>query len=237
MKSSRIYVFLFSFFGIVSLVNAQKPDKTLWYKEAGKDFNSSLVLGNGRMGASILGGAVDDKIYLNDATLWSGEPVDANKYAGMYKHLAPVREALAKENYASANGLTKKLQGKDQQSYMALGTLLLHFTHDSVAKNYYRELNLDSAVSKVRYTVNNVNFTREYFVSNPAKVMIIRLKSDKKSALNFTADFSSFMTFTKQAKGNQLSIDGYAPYYQKKVTAAVPDSCLFDPNRGTRFST
>jgi len=38
----------------------------------GSIFEESLVLGNGKMGASVFGGVKSDQIYLNDATLWTG---------------------------------------------------------------------------------------------------------------------------------------------------------------------
>ena len=50
----------------------------LWYDSPAKYFEEALVLGNGQHGATVFGGISIDKIYLNDAKLWSGEPVNAN---------------------------------------------------------------------------------------------------------------------------------------------------------------
>jgi alpha-L-fucosidase 2 len=216
---------------------AQQPDKTLWYKQPAKFFEESLVLGNGTQGASVFGGIKEEKIYLNDATLWSGEPVDPQIYNETYQFLPAVREALAKEDYPSAMNLVKKLQGKNSQAYMALGTLFLHFEHDSVVQNYYRDLNLENAVSKVRYTANKVNYCREYFVSNPDKVFIIKLKVDKKGALNFNIGFNSVIKYAVETNKNLLTANGYAPYDQKSSVGGVPGVILFDSNRGTHFST
>ena len=234
MKSFIITIFAFAF--NISLF-AQQPDKTLWYKQPARYFEESLVLGNGTQGASVFGGTKEEKIYLNDATLWSGEPVNPNIYADTYKHLPAVREALAKEDYRSAEELVKKLQGKFSQSYMALGTLYLHFNHDSLVSNYYRELNLNNAVSKVTYTANKINYTREYFVSNPDKVFIIKIKANKKAALNFSIGFASVMKYAKHTSENKLEINGYAPYDQKASVGGIPGNIYFDPNRGTHFST
>lgn len=91
-------------FGFIAIVialcksfssNAQS-DKILWYNQPANYFEESLVLGNGKMGASVFGGVISDKIFLNDATLWSGEPVDANMNPEAYKNLPAVREALKK---------------------------------------------------------------------------------------------------------------------------------------------
>jgi len=111
----------------IQQLSAQPADKVLWYRQPAKVFEESLVLGNGTQGASVFGGITTEKIYLNDATLWSGEPVNNKAYEGIYKNLTAVREALGKEDYPGAQELVKKLQGKYSQSYMALGTLYLEF--------------------------------------------------------------------------------------------------------------
>ena len=116
MKKLSLIVFA----SILSLsLFSQEPDKTLWYKQPARFFEESLVLGNGTQGASVFGGTKDEKICLNDLTLWSGESVNDSIYKGKWQNLPAVREALAKEDYRSANELVKKLQGRFSQSYMA----------------------------------------------------------------------------------------------------------------------
>ena len=89
-------LFIFVFFSFLGGASAQS-DHTLWYKQPADFFEESLVLGNGKMGATIYGGVESDKIYLNDITLWSGEPVNANMSPDAYKNLPAVREALKNE--------------------------------------------------------------------------------------------------------------------------------------------
>lgn len=219
-----------------SVVIAQKQDKTLWYSQPANQFEETLVMGNGTQGASIFGGTKQEKIYLNDITLWSGEPVDDSVYEGKYQHLPAVREALANEDYGLAHELVKKLQGRYSQSYMALGTLNLQFEHDADVKQYYRELDLDKAVSRVEYKVNNIEYCREYFVSNPDKIFIIRLKSSRKGALNFSIGFNSVLRYSLQTDNSLLKAEGYAPYNQKASVRGIPGEIFYDPSRGTRFA-
>ena len=80
-----------------------QSDNTLWYNQPAQYFEESLVLGNGKLGASVFGGVNSDMIYLNDATLWSGEPVNANMNPEAYKNLPLIREALKNENYKLAD--------------------------------------------------------------------------------------------------------------------------------------
>lgn len=216
---------------------AQKPDKVLWYKQPAKAFEESIVLGNGTQGASVFGGITTDKIYLNDATLWSGEPVNSKQYEGIYKNLPAVREALVKEDYTAAEELAKKLQGKFSQSYMALGTLNLQFPNYGTVTNYQRSLDLDNAISSVSYQLKDVQFKREYFVSHPDKVFVVHLTASKKGALNFNLLFNSVLHYAVATKQNTLIANGYAPYQQNASVGGVPGDIFYDSTRGIHFGT
>ena len=211
---------------------------TLWYKQPAQYFEESLVLGNGKMGASVFGGVNSDQIYLNDITLWSGEPVNPNMNPEAYKNVAAVREALKNEDYKLADQLNKKIQGKFSESYAPLGTLFLKFKHDGNPENYYRELNISDAISKVSYEVGGVKFTREYFISYPDQVMVIKLTSSRKGALNFDVNFESQLKNTISATKNGLKAKGYTPTHaEPNYRGEKRDAVVFDETRGTRFAT
>ena len=148
----------------------------LWYDSPAKYFEEALVLGNGQHGATVFGGISQEKIFLNDATLWSGEPVNANMNPNAYKNLPAVREALAENNYKKAQALIKKLQGKFSESYAPLGTLLLSFNNDPFISNYYRELDIHEAVATVKTESATNTIEREYLVSHPDKIFAIKLQ-------------------------------------------------------------
>ena len=214
-----------------------QPPLKLWYDAPAQYFEESLVLGNGQQGATVFGGISTDKIYLNDLTLWSGEPVNANMSPNAYKNLPAVREALAEKNYKKAQSLVKKLQGKFSESYAPLGTLLLEFNDDPFISDYYRELDIDQAIAKVKTESNTNTIEREYLVSNPDKVFVIHLKSKKPGALGFTVRFESLLLHTTTATNNFLQANGVAPvkaepnYVEKKR-----NTIIFDKKRGTRFT-
>src|SRR5690606_17129156 len=63
-----------------SVVSAQDPLQ-LWYTAPATQWEETLPLGNGRLGMMPDGGVSHEKIVLNDITLWSGSPQDANNYA------------------------------------------------------------------------------------------------------------------------------------------------------------
>lgn len=232
MKKLYIVLIISILYGKV----AAQSDHILWYNQPADYFEESLVLGNGKMGATVFGGVNSDKIYLNDITLWSGEPVNANMNPEAYKNLPAIREALKNENYKLAEELNKKIQGKNSESYSPLGTLNIDNHHTGKATNYYRELDISKAISKVSYEIDGVKFTREYFVSAPDKIMVIRLTSSKKGALNFDINSSSLLKFKTETKDNMLSMNGSAPIHENPGYQVDP-AFLLEKERGTRFTS
>ncbi len=215
-----------------------QSDHLLWYDKPAQYFEESLALGNGTVGASVFGGVDTDKIYLNDATLWSGEPVNAYMNPEAYKSLPAVRAALQTGNYRLADSLNHKLQGKFSDSYAPLGTLYIHMNHKGEAKKYYRELDISNAVSTLHYEVNGVVFTREYFVSYPGKIMVIRFGSSQKKALHFSIQLTSLLRNTVSADGNRLKMKGYTPIHtEPNYVGDVQNSIVYDAAKGTRFTT
>ena len=221
----------------IPVASIQQPLK-LWYNEPAKYFEEALVLGNGHQGATVFGGIATDKIYLNDLTLWSGEPVNANMNPQAYKNLPAVRKALKEKNYKKAGELIKKLQGKFSESYAPLGTLFLEMDDDPYITDYYRELDIDQAIAKVKTTSNNNVIEREYLVSNPDKIVAIHLTSKKAGALGFTVYFQSLLRHAITSENNTIQINGVAPVkadpiYVQKTKNAI----MFDSKKGTRFTT
>ena len=222
---------------LVMLPALAQSNQKLWYKQPAQYFEESLVLGNGRVGATVFGGVGSDKIFLNDATLWSGEPVNANMNPEAYKNLPAVREALKNEDYKLADQLNKKIQGKFSESYAPLGTLFIT-SPDADFSNYYRELDISEAVSKVNYEAKGIKFSKEYFVSNPDKVFVVRLVCNKKGGLNFDLKFNSLLNHKVKISNGQLKGRGFTPVHaEPSYQGEVRNAVIFDEKRGTRFTT
>ncbi|GAA4302562.1 glycoside hydrolase family 95 protein [Aestuariibaculum suncheonense] len=215
-----------------------KTSNILWYNKPADYFEETLVLGNGKMGASIFGGVNSEKIYLNDATLWSGEPINPYNNLNAYNYVEPVRKALNDENYKLADSLNKFIQGPFTQSYAPLGTMLINFKEQDTFTNYYRELDISNAISKVNYQNNGATFQREYFVSHPDQIMAIHLTSDIEKTINCAIGFESLLKYKVTQEGDILKVDGYAPYHaEPSYRGNMPNAIRFDENRGTRFTT
>ncbi len=222
---------------LIPILALSQSNLKLNYNKPAEYFEESLVIGNGKVGASIFGGIASDKIYLNDATLWSGEPCNPNNNMNAYKFIDPIREALNQENYRLADSLIHYVQGEFSQSYAPLGTMYIDFNDSNNVTNYKRELNISNATSKVSYDQSGTHFIREYFISHPDSIFLITLSASKKSAINCTLRFSSLLKFSSTSSNSTLKINGYAPYHAEPSYRNVSNPIRFDKNRGTRFST
>ncbi len=216
-----------------------QPDKSFFFNQPAKHFEESFVMGNGGMGATIHGGVQVDKIYLNDITLWSGEPVVSDSInPEAYKYLPVVRAALKAEDYRAADSLNRFLQGKFSEFYAPLGTFYLNMRHDSVAKNYKRSLNIANAEAQTTYSIGDINYKRSYFVSHPHQVFVIKLTANKKGTLNFDLGFSSLMPFKITTSDNFLMASGKAPAKTERMnTGATRNKTQYDDGHGTRFAS
>jgi hypothetical protein len=169
------------------------PLQSLWYRQPAGEWNEALPIGNGRLGAMVFGGIEEERLQLNEDTLWSGKP---HSYAveGAATNLAEVRRLLfaGKENDASRLA-ARTMMGQPifQQGYQPLGDLNLKFDHHESAADYRRELDIQSGVARTRYRIGDVTFTRECFVSAPDQVLVVQLAADKPGKLDFSAALSA----------------------------------------------
>jgi len=174
-----------------------------------------LPLGNGKTGAMVFGGVTKERYQLNDNTLWSGYPNPGNN-PDAPKYLPVIRELVFAGNYDSAAAVWKNnMQGPYSARYLPLADLWLSFpVPDTVANNYYRDLNLNNAIATVKYELAGVTYQRETFISHPDKVMIIRITADKKGAISFVTSITSKLKHQTTAAGNdQLLLKGKAPKF------------------------
>ncbi|MEL6124458.1 MAG: glycoside hydrolase family 95 protein, partial [Bacteroidota bacterium] len=176
--------------------------------------------------------------YLNDATLWGGEPVDPYMNEDAHNYIKPIRELLRSEDYAGADSLIRQVQGSFSQSYSPLGTLKLNFGHDPTkVVDYRRHLDLNKAIADVSYTHDGTNYNRQYFISHPDSVMVIHLQSSARGQLNFSIDFESLLSYNKTPSGSTLEVDGYAPYIcEPHYRFDIKDPVKYDESRGIHFA-
>ncbi|WP_086949106.1 glycoside hydrolase N-terminal domain-containing protein [Sphingobacterium sp. JB170] len=217
MKTYFRYLIVCLPFCLAMSLSVIAQDVKLWYNKPAIAWEEALPLGNAKMGAMVFGGLETEHYQLNDNTLWSGYPSDGNN-RGALAVLPEVRKAILEEKYTQAENLWKKMQGPYSASYLPMGDLWLHFQHgDSSVSNYYRELSLDSAVSKVRYRINDINYIRESFISRTDGGLVLRISADRPGAISFKMELTSKLKHTVIADLNgQMVLKGVAPSYIAK---------------------
>lgn len=190
--------------------SANQQPMRLWYNSPAQYFEESLPIGNGKLGALVYGNPDQDILYLNDITLWTGKPVNYNEGGDAYKYIPLIREELFKENYKEADILQHLVQGHNSENYQPLATLKINdYAKGSVSK-YFRELDIDSAITKIRYTRGDVKFYREYFASNPDKLIAIHLSASKKASINCEILLTGQTPHKVKASSKQITMLGNA---------------------------
>ena len=197
MQSKKIFSisFLTALVFLSPVVMCQNPSgmKILFNKPA-DNWNEALPVGNGRIGAMIFGNIENERLEINEESVWTGEERwDANPDA--LKNLPKVRKLLFEGKYAEAeklaqSGIMGKKPGNPAASYQAMCDLYLNFGTQRGVSNYRRELDIKEAIARVSYTANQINFKREIFSSAPDQAIVIILTADRPSSLSFTAKIS-----------------------------------------------
>ena len=193
------------------------PETTIWFSKPAKEFTESTPLGNGRLGAMMFGGVDEERIVLNESSIWSGSRQDADR-PDAYKSLPEIRRLLLEGKNVEAEALVNAnftcqgpgSGGRQWGCYQVLGNLHLTFTStNSPVENYRRELNLNDAVARLRYTRGGVTFSREMFSSKPAEAMVLRLTADRPGQLSFDVGLDRPERFETVAAGqNELLMTG-----------------------------
>jgi len=213
----------------------QQAPMVLEYNKPATYFEESLPIGNGKLGALIYGGSDDNLIYLNDITLWTGKPVDRNLDAEAHKWIPAIRKALFNEDYKLADSLQLHVQGPNSQYYQPLGTLHIKDLSLGEVKNYRRSLDIDSAIVRDSYERDGRRISREYFASNPDKLIAIRLHGDINCQIALTAQVPhkvksglGQLTMTGHATGNPQESTHFCTMLRVKTDGemAASDSSL-----------
>ncbi|MFE5320553.1 glycoside hydrolase N-terminal domain-containing protein [Paenibacillus sp. NPDC056579] len=168
-------------------------DTKLWYEKPARAWTEALPIGNGRLGAMIFGKVNQERLQLNEDSVWYGGPVNGNNPDGR-KYLPEVRRLLMHGNHVEAEEIAQMGMmsiPKSLHPYQPLGEL--HLYHDGEKKmisNYYRGLDIEQGVAQVRYSLNDVRHVREMFSSAIDQVLVVRVSCDRPAVLNLRMNLS-----------------------------------------------
>jgi alpha-L-fucosidase 2 len=193
--------------GIAAEVAGGSP-LVLWYEKPATKWVEALPVGNGRLSAMMFGDPANERLQLNEGTLWAGGPYDpVNPEAK--DALPEVRQLVNDGKYAeAANLIGRKVMAKPlgQMPYQTVGDLLLTFSGPTNVAEYRRELNLDTATATVSYDRSGVRYKREIFASAPDNVIVVRLTADKPEQIGFTVGMKTPMKATVETEGTDTLV-------------------------------
>ena len=182
---------------------AQNPDAD-WESQ-------SLPLGNGSLGANIMGSIEAERITFNEKTLWRGGPntsAGADAYWNVNKqsahYLNEIRQAFIEGDEKKAALLTRKNfnstvpyeSWKENPfrfgNFTTMGEFYIETGLSSIGMSEYkRALSLDSALATVLFKKDGVRYERNYFISYPNNVMVVRFKADQPGKQNLVFSYES----------------------------------------------
>ncbi len=218
--------------GLMNLGATEVPGVglTLWYTSPASNWLDALPIGNGRLGAMVFGKADEERVQLNENTLWDGFPRDTTNPDAL-KNLPEVRRLLFAGRNAEATKLAEKLMGHPLRikPYQTLGDLLLQTdVVPTEVKNYRRELDLEHAVTRVTYTVGSVTYTRELFASAPDQVIVMRLTASQPGQITTRVRLVRSIDATTTTEGNDRLVMRGQIERRETVTGE---------NKGLRFAS
>lgn len=216
---------------------APQSQDTIWHRQPANKWNEAFPIGNGRLGAMMFGNVTQERIQLNEDSIWSGAAWDAHYQPNGPEVLKQARELIFRDQYAKAEDLiqNKFLMPRlpsGTHTYQTMGDLNLTFPKTAQATNYRRDLDLASAIARVQYEVGGVKYRREMFSSASDQVIAIRIQSEQPGKLNFDATLKRQHHAQSQAWGpDGLTMLGQAQLVGK-TNSKYPTG-----SQGVSFST
>jgi alpha-L-fucosidase 2 len=186
----------------------------LWYEAPAQEWEEALPVGNGRLGAMIFGQVAEERIQLNEETYWSGGPYSTVVEGGA-EALPEIQKYLFEGEPLKAHKLFgRHLMGYpvEQAKYQSLANLHLFFEDQEEVSDYKRWLDLETGISCVEYTVDDIKYRREILSSAPDQVILVRITASKPGSISLRAQLRGCRN---QAHSNYATdyfrMDGVAP--------------------------
>ena len=214
----------------IAMAQSDNTEK-LWYDTPANIWLEALPIGNSHLGAMLYGGTQTDEIQLNEETFWSGGPHDNNSKTSL-NYLEQVRDLIFSGKESQAESLINShfVKGPHGMKYLTLGSLKISHMNVSASNvtDYHRELDLQTALSKVTFKVKDgdesYNCSRTTFASMEDGVIVMRMESDKE--LNFMIQHSCTFntTYKKDLDGIVATIQGVG---HENIDSKLQAQCVY----------
>ena len=184
----------------------------LWYAQPAEVWMESLPIGNGRLGAMTYGGIEEEKLALNESTMWSGQYNENQNIPFGREKMNQLRKLFFEGKLSEGNRIAGDNLHGNQTSFVThlpIGDLKMQFIYpEGKVTGYRRSLSLDEAVSSVSFNSGGVNYKREYFATNPDNVLVLRLTADKQKSITMNMGLDLMRQADLSVEDNQLVFTG-----------------------------
>ena len=187
----------------------------------------------------VFGGPLEERIELNEDTLWSGEPRDLQNYEAI-RYLTQIKELLLAGKNGEAEELSNAhLLGPWNESYMPMGSFTISTSPGGVpVEHYRRSLDLPTGMVTVEFQQGAIKYKRELFASAPDQVIAIRLTCSERGGVNFVSALSTKLHAKTFAWNNSIALRGRCPAHVEPSYAETPMPIVWEDQpdgKGMRF--
>jgi len=171
---------------------AAESDLKLTYDKPAAKWTEALPVGNGRIGAMVFGGTEEERMEINESTLWGGGPHNYTNPEA-YAHLEQIRRLIFAGKVEEAEKVSAAVMGQPKMlmPYQPFCDMRLHFPGHQRATEYRRELHLNDAIAETTYRIGSAIFRREVFISYPDQVLVIQITASEPSQVRFSVGTDS----------------------------------------------
>ena len=189
MKNTIFIVIVF-----ISHFTCHAEELKLWFRRPATSWNEALPVGNGRLGAMVFGGVAEERLQLNEESVWTKGGSLMDKKDG-YKAIPKIRQLLFEGKYVEAEQLCMDKLMTDRlpsgtNTYQTLGDLSIRFEGLGQYDNYRRELLLDSALVRTTFQSNRARHTRTVFSSAIDQAIVMQAEADQPGQITCILELS-----------------------------------------------
>lgn len=187
--------------------------KGFYLTHEAKSWEQGIPVGNGQQGAVLLGGVQQERIVLNEESLWYGGKRERAVEAGKEK-LEKVRELLEKGEASKAQTLCGRwFVGNPRYTnpYHPAAEAILNFEPFGKVKEYFRGIDLEKGEAGVKICFDNCKTVREIFSSVKYQVTALRMETDKEQGMSFSLGLNR-RPFEENAEveDREISLNGHS---------------------------
>ena len=212
----------------------------LWYDRPANEWMESLPVGNGRLGAMVYGGVDEEKLALNESTLWGGEYDETQQRPFGREKLDHLRKLVFEGKLAEANDIAgREMNGTSRSfgTHLPMGDLKIRFIYEDShpVTDYCRELDLQDAVCRTTYRRGDVTYSSQCIASNPDEVIVWNVTASRPEALNMDISLALLRNAEIHTEGNDLVYTGDARFplqgeggvkFEGRVTVKAKDGVV-----------